>query len=81
MGRVQSILQSKDDICLDLAFYMIPDEKIFYDMRMKSFSSPLLFILVYVMNDTEGHVQNLREVKYASCIPTMTYLLGCLFVM
>ena len=42
---------------------------------VKSFNSALLFIYVYVMNDTKGLVQVLREIKYvvARSKNTLTY--------
>ena len=48
-----------------------------YRMFMKSFNSTLFFICSYVMNDTEGLVQDLREVKYVGCALRVPYLLRC----
>ena len=61
------LCQGFDDMTLSISygFYMkviLKDDS----NVVKSFNSALLFIYVYVMNDTKRLVKDLREVKYAS---------------
>ena len=44
-------------------------------MFCEKFKFRINFHYVYVMNDTKRACQDLREVKYVSCIPIMTHLL------
>ena len=63
-------------LSISYEFYM---EEILKTMQIfvKSFDSALLFICMYAMNNTNGLVQHLREVKYFGCTPRVPYLLGC----
>ena len=66
---------------LRLSISMILYEKMFQDIRVKSFNFRTNFHNVYAMNDKKGLVQELREVKYTGCISRMPYFLGCDFGM
>ena len=48
-----------------------------YRIILRRFIFALLFIYLYSINNTEGLVPDLQEVKYAGCTPRVPYLLGC----
>ena len=63
-------------LSISLEFYMKDILKT-YKMFMKNFDSALLFICLYAMNNTEGFVQDLLEVKHAGRTLNVSYILGC----